>query len=86
MGDTELVDVEETWKPQIIDTVVYQDAQDDPIDEVQQGGGNVLSITRATSARMDVIVVGGEVGKDGDDDDDDLKNKKDSKPKDNPHE
>jgi len=41
MRDTKLLDAE-THKPQIIDTIVYQDDQEDPEDEVQQGGGNVL--------------------------------------------
>lgn len=41
MGDMKLLDVE-THKPQSTDTVVFQDAQEEPKDEVQQGEGMCL--------------------------------------------
>lgn len=66
MRDIELLYME-THKPHSIDTVGFQDAQDRPQDEIQQGEGNVLGIGGIGS--------NGEVGGDGYDDDYD-KNKK----------
>lgn len=64
MGEIELIDAK-THIPQRKDTIVYEYAQDEPRDEVQQGGGNVLS-TGGTG-------VGDDAGKDNDDEKDKIK-------------
>lgn len=77
MGETKMFDTKETQGPQSTDTIIYENAQEEIRDEVQQGGGNVLG-TNYT------IAFEGEMGGDGDDDDDDKDSKKnkDSSPMD----
>lgn len=70
IGDIELL-YAKTHKPQSTYMVVFQYAQEEVRDEVQQGGGNVLEASVADATR-------GEVGRDYDDDD--PNNKKDSSP------
>lgn len=62
-----------TQKPQSMDMILYQDAQDDPQDEVQKGGENVIGIGVTTT-------IGGEASGDDNDDDDYPKKNKDSSP------
>lgn len=78
IGDTKLLDVK-AQKPQSIDIVLYQDAQDYLRDELQQGGGNTLGVIVA-------IAIRGEADGDGTDDDDDPNKRKEFDPMDKPHE
>jgi len=73
MREIEMLDAEETQRPQSTDTIIYQDVREEARDEIQQGRINVLG-TGGT------IVAGGRAGHH--DDDEEPKKKKESSPMD----
>lgn len=64
-----MFDLEETQRPQSIDTFIYQDVWEEMEDEVQHGKGNVLGMGGTIANK-------GRVSKD----DEDLKKRKESDP------